>query len=1081
MHKKINQILSKRCVILGLLFGILIVSTLFINNPVDNKTISTKTTINQDANSNVEDLKNQETYYYNYTTKEWLKNGDFTGGVAPWYNTTSGDKTDVKASYGNGAANYTLLGATYTCSDIKGIPQSSQWTAVTNPSLPVRPDSYTIQNTRGARVSHTWDENVNQTRNFPSIRWTRTITMPVNMSDYIITSASIQATFNATVVTTPQHNGIDTIYDTVEYKAQGDWVRFYVLIADINSVNQYQLAYNQSKDLGRDSPSKPTYPDTQMVVVPQDILINYLTSIFSSNPLQFIMYLGMDIYCEDNVGGVDEDRWSELLIRTCNLTFTYQKKINLLTSLSWNQVGNKLVGGEETQVTSANLKFKYKINETLSSSITPNSELRTIINGTQHSETVKLSSATTSWKDAKTSGFDVTSLIKKNVNISLSIQVYLAENFNLNKGYKISIDNVSLMISYSVRTSEIPSSLQLFLNKEDKTQSKYLKISKGETVNITVKYYNTSNGAFLDTDSVNLTGYGTPKALTKDIPRKQYNITIGTNLLAYGENYFKITAIKPLYQTQEISFTLDIVKRDTYLEVYVNNTNIESFTYYNCSIKEYLNITAFYRDSKTDAYITTGATLQLIEAGVGVPHNLTIHPIFSNQFNITYLSDNLEKGISFLQITGEKDNYTKASADFSVFVRERATNMKVLVNGTTPPTKLLIELEDKINITANFTDSVDHSYILKANVTILGGFYGNLTRIGNLYTITLLGLNLTQQGINFLTIYAYKENYQPQSVTFVVEVVERQTNLHIFFDGVNVTDDPSTAPLAIGKSITIMVNYFDKYNSVVGADVKVVYESTIYLLVEDPVTHKYSTTINTIGFGIGITIPYIIAERVNYQTKTENLRIQVRQINTLIITEDEEDTITIKPGEKVNFKIEVRNLDFGGKVSDCEVTYDWKYGDGELDEVEDGVYEFNLENVPEGTHKITITVYKSGGLYDFQEYEITLNVVREEGESLLYMIAFIVAVVAGVGLGSYFVAYYYVLKYPKPVRKIRKYRRTLKRSKTPKTEITNRDKAINELFKNSSPSMSSLMKAKPIEKIPPADKIIKKSIEKPTK
>ena len=35
-----------------------------------------------------------------------------------------------------------------------------------------------------------------------------------------------------------------------------------------------------------------------------------------------------DIYCEDNEVGADVDRWNSLIIRSFNLTFTYEKKIN---------------------------------------------------------------------------------------------------------------------------------------------------------------------------------------------------------------------------------------------------------------------------------------------------------------------------------------------------------------------------------------------------------------------------------------------------------------------------------------------------------------------------------------------------------------------------------------------------------------------------------------------------------------------------------------------------------------------------------------------------------------------------------
>ncbi|MFW9898655.1 MAG: hypothetical protein ACFFDO_05285, partial [Candidatus Thorarchaeota archaeon] len=68
--------------------------------------------------------------------------------------------------------------------------------------------------------------------------------------------------------------------------------------------------------------------------------------------------------------------------------------------------------------------------------------------------------------------------------------------------------------------------------------------------------------------------------------------------------------------------------------------------------------------------------------------------------------------------------------------------------------------------------------------------------------------------------------------------------------------------------------------------------------------------------------------------------------------------------------------------------------------------------------------------------------------------------------------YQRVLKYPKPVRKIRKYRRSLKKTKMPKVEIIGREKAFSSIY--SEYSAISLLKGKPIGKKPITDKIAKK-------
>ncbi|MHA1461180.1 MAG: hypothetical protein ACTSO8_06830, partial [Promethearchaeota archaeon] len=324
--------------------------------------------------------------------------------------------------------------------------------------FPRFPDSY-FTDSAGLNVFHFWDEteSAGQTHNTPSVHWQRDFTMPVNMSDYIITSASVQATFNATVTVSPYNTGgIDCPGDPGDTPLQfstGDYARFYVLISDPDNTYEYEIAYNQTINLGQDSPAIPSFPDTLMIPVPQEVLIAYLTAIFKENNYNFTITLGIDIYCEDNESNTDQDRWDSLIIRSLNFTFAYRKKIDQFTSVSWNQVG-KSISGTNKLITGGNLQFEYKIDQTWTSA-SPNSEIRVLINNNLHTETIKLSTATDSFQVAKFGGYDVTSLILKDVNISLSIQVYLADEFGLENVITVSITNATLSISW-IETFEDP-------------------------------------------------------------------------------------------------------------------------------------------------------------------------------------------------------------------------------------------------------------------------------------------------------------------------------------------------------------------------------------------------------------------------------------------------------------------------------------------------------------------------------------------------------------------------------------------------------------------------------------------------
>jgi hypothetical protein len=395
----------------------------------------------------------------NYTIP-WLKNSNFSTDES-WAVIKEGDINDVSAYINNSHAHYEVIGEERTFSSVSGIPLESDWDNVTNPQFPDLPDFYEIDE-YGCHVSHLW---VGPDDPISSIHWERIITMPDNMSDYEITSASVSSVFNASVTTQPggadypsDYSGIDTLNDNVTQGSQYDSVRFYVLISDIENTEIHQIAWYQSIDLGQDDPEIANIADSFMNTRVEEDIIFFLKSLFEYNNFQFKITLGMRIYCENNYL-YDRDSWDSLRIKNCNLNFTYQKKVDEFTSVSFYQQGNSITDNN-IQITNATLNFKYKIDQAWPTSLSPNSEIRILINDNQHTETIQLSSATALFQEAKLGGFNVTNLIQKDVNISVSIQILIANTFPLDKNITISIDDVYLIISYIV----IPDPPQIVIN-----------------------------------------------------------------------------------------------------------------------------------------------------------------------------------------------------------------------------------------------------------------------------------------------------------------------------------------------------------------------------------------------------------------------------------------------------------------------------------------------------------------------------------------------------------------------------------------------------------------------------------------
>ena len=397
-----------------------------------------------------------------HDNQPWLENSDFNDTGLPWFTNVEGDNTDLSASISAGQGDYQVNGDIRTFSEVSGTPTSDNWTLF-NHSIRPLPLTYEI-NEFGCNISHVYDEDSggpfpnsgDQTANLAAALWKRNLTLPVDMSDYVITSASINAVVNGSADTDIETPNDHPPFAEGGYASLFDFTRFYVEISDLNNVESYEIAYDKTLHLGQSYAGRRDYDystrnnmsDTNMTIVDEDVLIFALTQVLRHDNHNFTITLGIDVDSEDNYPGYELDVWYSLLIKSCDLTFTYEKKMDKSSAISFNQIGDQITG-TNVEIKEGNLSFKYIIDQPWPTSLSPNSEIRVLINGKQHSETIKLSSATTEFQDAKLGGFDITSLLNLEINISVSIEVFIADEFNLDRDITISIDEVILLVSYS--------------------------------------------------------------------------------------------------------------------------------------------------------------------------------------------------------------------------------------------------------------------------------------------------------------------------------------------------------------------------------------------------------------------------------------------------------------------------------------------------------------------------------------------------------------------------------------------------------------------------------------------------------
>ncbi|MFW9948964.1 MAG: hypothetical protein ACFFKA_02415, partial [Candidatus Thorarchaeota archaeon] len=424
----------------------------------------------------------------------------------------------------------------------------------------------------------------------------------------------------------------------------------------------------------------------------------------------------------------------------------------------------------------------------------------------------------------------------------------------------------------------------------------------------------------------------------------------------------------------------------------------------------------------------------------------------------------LGQGINFLTIFAQKAGYKSESVLFTIEIVEKDSNYQIFLNNENKTLDKSIEVTigEFINITLIYEDYMG-LFIEDAEVIIVGeGISMNLSKniVYDQYNVSLNSNDLNF-GINLLTLYAQKINYQPQTLIVRIEIIEKDTDIHIFLNDLNKTID-RTLTIPIRRLLNITINYFDIENgtAISGAIIQAVGEGLLLNLTENMVNHQYSLIINTSQLDLGVRFLTIYCQRANYQSYSALLRIQVDRINTNISTYKGETLFNFNPGDNFLLRINLTDLDFGVSVLNAIVTYTWDYGQGTLiDPENDGIYEGTIPNLREGTFLITISVY-AGDDYDFERFTITMTISTPPESALLYQILTIVGIAAAIGVSGYLLAYQKVLKYPKQVRKIHKVKSKLKKPKALGADVKSREQLINEHYSEEIEALEKQVKKK---------------------
>jgi hypothetical protein len=918
-------------------------------------------------------------------TKQWIENPNFTSPIEPtwfWKNGTDGDNSDVNATTSTGQANFDILGETGTFTAVSGIVNSSTspgWNIFNKTGF--LPPDYAGIDQDGCLVYHHWDETAggdSQIHNYPAINFRKNVSLGVDMSDYSIKSAVLEIDFNASVdsnIDTPRDN-LDGIENDEDLYAIGDFATFYVLISDIEFTHSYTVAYNRTKYLGQSGVGLTSILNITtklMDTVNEEDLITALNAVLLKDPdhSNFTITLGIDIYSEDNDNSGDHDDWDSLRILNCNFSFTYEKKIDQSTQLSWNQVGNKITGSS-VQILDANFNFKYKVNNTWPTSA-PLSELRFYINNKSFDlGIIKLSSATTSFQEATSGGFNVTDLISPNINISVSIEVFLKDTFELDEVYRISIKDVYLNISYIKTFPDYGSELQLFLNDENKTADPVIQIAYFETLNVTVTYKENETGNHISNSTVKIEGK-VSENLTENYILEHYYVLVNTSKLGLGVSILTLSAQRDNYEARSVQIYVEVIEQPTELQLVIDNIQRSGNETIDVKFNELLNVTIFFKDNFTKNHVS-GATVNLL--GIG-NFNETI-----NHYNLTLNTNDLNQGINILTIFTQLDNYQSQTIQFFINITEIATELLLFLDGNQTFSGETIYTQDNelLNITIYYQNNNTKADISGASVDLLG--FGSFDELSNRYNFSLNTSNLIQ-GINVLTIYAQLNNFQSQTFQFLISNEERVTNLLLFID--EIQKYPSdTINAQFDENLNVTVQYRDNNTNthISGASVEL-----LGIGILNETSNQYNISISTNILEKGINILTIFAYLSGFQPRTIQFFINVDDRATeLTLYVDGfqlngSDTIQVEIDETINittlYRDDITKLHLGGASVEL-------LGIGFLNE-SSNQYNITINSTSLALGINILTIFTQLENYQPNSIQIFVNVIEKATNLILFL------------------------------------------------------------------------------------------------
>ncbi|MHA1339711.1 MAG: hypothetical protein ACTSRZ_06155 [Promethearchaeota archaeon] len=593
--------------------------------------------------------------------------------------------------------------------------------------------------------------------------------------------------------------------------------------------------------------------------------------------------------------------------------------------------------------------------------------------------------------------------------------------------------NDPISISFTLNIQSRSSSYQLYLKNQDKTIEKSISEYANENLNISVNYTDSITPSTIL--GANITMQGLPAGdiqINYDGASGLYTYLLNTSDLGVGTHSLTIIAIATNYETQSFSFSIEVNRRPTNYELFLQSQNKTLDKAIEAPYNTLINISLNYRDFTNSLVEGASVTLSHPNFGSIVLSFNTSNGLYYTVFNTTHL----EIGVFTLTLSAYHDQYEPLSLIVTITVSNRPMGYEFYMDSFNKTLEKTIGVStlETVNISLNLFDGLNTQPIFGANVILKGLASGDKTLILQdgiyQYQLDTTGIPL---GILTLTMSASMQNYTQLSFIFTINIQKRASSLNLTLNGEDKTSIKQIE-IPLRANLNISVNYYDGIflTPIASANLVLIGIGSSELPLSF-INNLYQITLNTSHLGLGTHYLTISAKSSLHLDKSMLITVVVTKIPTLINTTNPENTFNyyFTKNKTILIQISLQDLLFNQSITGASVSYTASFGNGILTDPDgDGIYTAEIPNPGIGTFSIIISAYKEGNEYNFDDLEVIINVIDDRVEIPKSVIAGLTIAISG--LVTLFILYKTVLQYPKQVRKIRTIRKSIKKGKTTK-------------------------------------------------